>query len=488
MKLAGRTLSRRRLIAAVGMFGLGAAAVACGAPPAPTAVPAKPADAAKPAEAVKPAEAPKPAAAAASSAAPGSIKVVMTNAAGGISEKKLWDTLFEAYQKKFPQYKMEMDLSSAEGEYDQKLFAQLAAGTLPDIVRTSDNHVVPFKQNKISRDMIPYAQKTNFPYQDFDKSFLDLGMVEGELHMLPRGGDVVILYVNKKMVQEAGVDLPWTLDPASNNWSWEDLEKATRRLAVDAKGKRGDEAGFDKQNIAVYGAAIQNNWWAVYVPAVLAAGGEFVSPDLSKSMIDGPQSVKAFEFLTRNVLEGTWAPTSFVTTIGNHPGVWAAGKAAMFAGVRAHIPSIRDKIKDDWDVVHFPKGPAKRVTGMGTFGYALSTASKQPDDAWKFLDWFYGEEGMTILAQNYGSVPAMKRFAKADFWRKLPAPPANNDVFTDAFAYGTLPPRLPFYSTGQFKKTLDDGIIAIELGKKKPEEVVKEVHTEMDNWLKTAKK
>jgi ABC-type glycerol-3-phosphate transport system substrate-binding protein len=123
------------------------------------------------------------------------------------------------------------------------------------------------------------------------------------------------------------------------------------------------------------------------------------------------------------------------------------------------------------------------VTGMGTFGYALSMNSKIPDDAWRFLDWFYGEEGMTILAQNYGSVPAMKRFYKSGFWRDLPAPPANNDVFVDAFSYGTLPPRLPFYTTGQFTKTLDDGFTSMELGKKKPEEVVKEVGAELNKWL-----
>lgn len=506
--------TRRRLLALAGSFGLSALAACTAAPPTPTtapkpaapapaapppaapaaaapptaapAAPAKPTEAPKPAaaaEPTKPATAPAPAAAPASAAAPGSIKVVMTNGAGGISEKKLWDTLFETYTKKFPQYKMEMDLSSAEGAYDQKLFAQLAAGTLPDIIRTSDNTVVPFKQNKVSRDIIPFAQKTNFPYQDFDKSFLDLGMVEGELHMLPRGGDVVVLFVNKRMVQEAGVDIPWKLDPTSSNWTWEDLDKVARRLTVDAKGKRGDEAGFDKENIAIYGAGMRNNWWAVYVPAVLAAGGQFVSPDLSKSLMDSPEAVTAFDWLTRSIKSGHWAPQSFLTSIGNEAGAWSAGKLAIFPHVRAGIPGIRDKIKDDWDVVHFPKGPTKRVTGMGTFGYGLSASSKIPDDAWKFLDWFYGEEGMTLLAQNYGSVPAMKRFYKSGFWRNLPAPPANNDVFVDAFAYGTLPPRLPFYTTGQFTKTLNDGIVAIELGKKTAQEVVKEVHTELNSWL-----
>ena len=56
-----------------------------------------------------------------------------------------------------------------------------------------------------------------------------------------------------------------------------------KRLTVDQNGKRGDEPGFDKDNVAVYGAAMNVDQWYIYVPMVLAEGGQFVSDDLSKS-------------------------------------------------------------------------------------------------------------------------------------------------------------------------------------------------------------
>ena len=34
-------------------------------------------------------------------------------------------------------------------------------------------------------------------------------------------------------------------------------EKAIAHLTVDKNGKRGDEAGFDKNNVAVYGLGLQ---------------------------------------------------------------------------------------------------------------------------------------------------------------------------------------------------------------------------------------
>ena len=46
-----------------------------------------------------------------------------------------------------------------------------------------------------------------------------------------------------------------------------------KRMTVDVNGKRGDEPGFDKENVAVYGLAMNVDQWYIYVPMVLAEGG-----------------------------------------------------------------------------------------------------------------------------------------------------------------------------------------------------------------------
>ncbi|MDP8924009.1 MAG: extracellular solute-binding protein, partial [Chloroflexota bacterium] len=143
----------------------------------------------------------------------------------------------------------------------------------------------------------------------------------------------------------------------------------------------------------------------------------------------------------------------------------------------------RATLPDDFDVVHFPKGSTRRVTGMGTFGFALTAKAKNPDAAWAFLQFMYGEEGMRIMTSSYGSVPAMQRFYNSSFWRDLPGPPYNNAVFVDAFQYGTTPPRIPFYSTGPFRQAVTDGIVAVILGKATPEEVVANVDSELNKIL-----
>jgi multiple sugar transport system substrate-binding protein len=399
--------------------------------------------------------------------------------------KAIWDLLLKAYQDRNPTVTISLDQSSATGQYDQRLSAELAAGALPDVIYTADNYAASFKQNKITQDMLPFARTTNFPIDDFNKSFLDLGMVDGTLHMLPASGDVVVLFFNKRLVQEAGVTIPWTLDPATSQWTYADFVSVCQRLTVDANGKRGNEPGFDKTSVRVYGAAIDPTWWAIYVPAILGQGGQIVTDDLSRARFDSKESIAAIDALTKPVLDGYWAPLSFINANGNS---FSAGTAAVIDSVRGGIPTFRTAMKDDWDVAHFFRWPAKRVTGMGSLGFALSGSTKQPDAAWSFLSYMYSEDGMKIIASQYGAVPVQQRFYQATWWKNLPPPPANNGVFTQAFDYGTLPPRLPFYSTGPFTKAIADGFSSIELKLNTPQQVAANVNVELQKVLDQAKK
>jgi multiple sugar transport system substrate-binding protein len=521
MRPRPRTISRRTLLSTALIGATGALLAACSAPAAapPAAKTDAPTSAPKPTEAPKPAGSPaasgspsaaaspaaaaspgasaSPAAAASPAASPAAARPLTTPVISGNYEVTFLTTqtnpadvaIYEQLATRFHELNPNLTVKvTAESgtNIDQKLLTYLTAGTVPDIVHTNDNFAKPYKENKITQDMIPYADKYGFPWQDFDPTFLNLGIIDGELHMLPKQGDIIIPYINLRMAKEAGVTPPLTFDPAKdpNGWTWAEYETMYKRLSVDQGGKRGDEPGFDKENVAVYGAAMNVDQWYIYVPMVLAEGGQFVSDDLSKSMLNSPAGVAAFKKMTQPMIDGYWAPLTLVQTMNNQAGnIFASGQAATALMQRLWCSTLRATLTDDFDVMHFPKGPAKRVAGMGTFGFGLSAKAKNPDAAWSFLQFMYGEEGMRIITSSYASVPAMKRFYDSPFWRDLPGPPYNNAVFVDAFSYGTTPPRIPFYSTGPFRQAVTDGIVSIVLGKASAEEVVANVDAELNKIL-----
>jgi multiple sugar transport system substrate-binding protein len=489
MSLRATRLTRRRLL----FLTVGASAAmlaACTQQPTAPAAPAKPAEAPKPAEAAKPA-APVAPPAAAPAAGGQKYEVTFLTTQTNPADVKIYEELSKKFTDLNPNLTVKVTAEAGAG-IDQKLLAYLTAGTLPDIIQTNDNFAAPYKKAGISRDMIPLAKASGFPYEDFDPTFLNLGIVDGELHMLPKQGDVIIPFVNLRMAKEASVNLPTKVevlkDADKDKWTWEEYMAMVKTLTVDTSGKRGDQAGFDKNNVNVYGAAIQVDAWWMYVPMVLAEGGKFVSDDLTKSEINSPAGVAAFKKLTDPIKDGFWAPPTLLQTMTNSGTVFAAGKAATAPLQRLWCTTFRANLKDEFDVVHFPKGKTKRVTGMGTFGFALTTKAKNPEAAWKFLEFMYGEEGTKIMTSSYASVPARKAYYNSPFWRELPGPPFNNAVFVDAFQYGTTPPRLPFYSTGPFRQAVTDGITAITLGKSNPEEVVASIDKVLNEFLQGQKK
>lgn len=509
MRSRSVVLTRRSMLTTV-LGTTGALLAACSAPSTPpvpataAAVAAKPTEVPKPAAtspaagptpaaAAKPTEAPKPAATSPAAAAkPASAPVIagnyeitflttQTNAA----DVAIYEQLAARFKDLNPNLTVKVTAESGTN-IDQKLLTYITAGTLPDIVQTNDNFAKPYKDNGVTLNMIPLAEKYGFPWRDFDPTFLNLGIVDGELHMLPKQGDVIIPYINLRMAKEAGVTPQLDFDPVKNpdGWTWAEFETMYKRLTVDQNGKRGDEPGFNKENVAVYGAAMNVDQWYIYVPMVLAEGGQFVSDDQSKSMLNSPAGISAFRKLTQPMIDGYWAPLTLIQTMNNQAGnVFASGQAAVSLMQRLWCTTLRANLTDDFDVMHFPKGATKRVAGMGTFGFALSAKAKNPDAAWAFLQFMYGEEGMRIITSSYGSVPAMQRFYNSPFWRDLPGPPHHNSVFVDAFQYGTTPPRIPFYSTGPFRQAVTDGVVAIVLGKASVEEVVANVDRELNTIL-----
>src|SRR5262249_44491952 len=217
----------------------------CRRPPVPTAPPTSPAGAQPTAAAAAPPTS-QPAQQAPAAASGGLVEVTFLDTATSDADVKIYQQLASKFHESHPN--ITVKTSAVDGtNYDQKLLTYIQAGTLPDIVRTSDNFAKPFRDAGITQDMIPWAKKTNFPYQDFDPTFLDLGMVDGQLHMLPKQGDVIIPYINMRMAKEAGVNPPIDFDPGKNpdGWTWDEFIAMCKRLTVDANGKHGDEAGFD---------------------------------------------------------------------------------------------------------------------------------------------------------------------------------------------------------------------------------------------------
>lgn len=350
--------------------------------------------------------------------------------------------------------------------YDQKLLSDIAAGTLPDIFVSADIFTKPFFDAGLTADLKPLAEKTGFKLDEFDSKFMDLATYDGKVGFLPRAADVVVTYYNKRLFDEAGVPYP------KEDWTYQDMLSAAEKLTK----KAGDGT------VTQYGVSAAYEWWAYWVPMVVAEGGQILSDDNSKAVFNSPEGIRAWNIIFDGLKNGWFCPKSVQQTMGGEYGPFMNGKAAMTFTVRALTPTFRAQLKDDWDVQLVPKGSVERKTGMGTMGYAMSSQSKDPDATWDLLQYTF-TEGMKVFMDSYLVVPPIKSFYDDPAWRNLPGPPYNNAIFVSATETAMLPPSLPFYSTGPFNQAMKDGIQAVTSGQMSPEDAVNRMAEEATNAL-----
>lgn len=350
--------------------------------------------------------------------------------------------------------------------YDQKLLADIAGGTLPDLFVSADVFTKPFFDSGLTADLKPLAEAAGFDLSTFDEKFLALAEYDGKVGFLPRAADVVVTYYNKAMFDAAGVAYP------TADWTYADMLAAAEKLTIKAAD------GTTTQ----YGVTAAYDWWAYWVPMVVAEGGEILNADNTEAIFNSEAGIRGWNVIFDGLKNGWFVPPSVQDTMGGPWNPFANGKAAMTFTVRALTPTFRNSLTDDWDVALVPNGSARRCTGMGTMGYAISSETKDPAATWQCLQFAYSE-GMKIFLESYLVVPAIKTFYDDPAWRDLPGPPYDNDVFVSATNDAMLPPPLPFYSTGAFNKAMKDGIDAVLLGQMSPEDAVNKMAQEATRSL-----
>ncbi|MGH2548558.1 MAG: ABC transporter substrate-binding protein, partial [Thermomicrobiales bacterium] len=287
--------------------------------------------------------------------------------------------------------------------YDQKLLADISGGTLPDLFVSADVFTKPFFDAGLTADLRPLAEAAGFDLGTFDEKFLALAEYDGKVGFLPRAADVVVTFFNKTMFDVAGVAYP------TETWTYADMLAAAEKLTIKAAD------GTTTQ----YGVSAAYDWWAYWVPMVVAQGGEILNADNTEAIFNSPEGISGWNVIFDGLTNGWFVPPSVQDTMGGPWNPFANAKAAMTFTVRALTPTFRGALTDDWDVALVPVGSARRCTGMGTMGYAISSETKDPAATWQLLQFAYSE-GMKIFLESYLVVPAIKTFYDDPAWRDLP--------------------------------------------------------------------
>jgi multiple sugar transport system substrate-binding protein len=339
-----------------------------------------------------------------------------------------------AFQAQFPNIKLDMRANS-EDVY-QAFVANLAAGTLADVMLFAPGTFLTFADQNVFPDIAPQLKKFKFDKESvwWESQYFENN---GKTHGMPYQFVVSTWVYNKTWFNREGVA------PPTDAWTTDDLLAAARKLSRGADGQWG-----------VQMTPSPNAAW----PWLYANGVDLMSYTTPvRTQLDQPKQQEVFQYAVdlihrqqvAPVLEGkngvkglSFEKGNFAMTVNNLP--------------RALVASIGNQF--DWDVMPTPRwaGTKKRATNVGHMGHVVTKAAEQRghvDAAVQFMMWMAGEGGQTIVAKTGGATPVHKKTALSPVYLdgRPPGMRLQLDLLTkkadqDAHGYRLWKTWMPWYN------------------------------------------
>jgi multiple sugar transport system substrate-binding protein len=230
----------------------------CGGAPSTTPPAGSPADGATPAPGGTP-PAGATAGAEPSSVTVGEGDITIQYALWEAAQLPAYEACAEAFTQANPGISIEI-LQQGWDDYWNMIVTGLVSGDAPDVFTDHLSRYPEFAANEQILPIDEFVERDGVDVEQYFPGLADLWVdLNGVRYGLPKDWDTIALFYNKEMVADAGVSEE---DLGNLEWNPTDggtFEETVAKLTVDANGVRGDEPGFDKENVEVFGLGLQGS-------------------------------------------------------------------------------------------------------------------------------------------------------------------------------------------------------------------------------------
>lgn len=305
----------------------------------------------------------------------------------------------------------------------------------------------------------------------FYKAFLLNGQIGGKTWGVPFQRSTIVLYWNKELFKEAG------LDPNKPPATWSELASMAGTLTKkDASGK-----------VTQYGIQVPSSGFPYWLFQGFTTQNDVILANEAGNAVhyDDPKVIEALQFWVDLSRKQGVHPAGVVEW-GTTPKDFMEKKVAMIWTTTGNLTNIRSNAKFDFGVAMLPAGKKRgSPTGGGNFFIFKKATPAQQEAAFKFARWLTTPEraaqwgidtGYVAVTPAAWDTPAMKKYA-ANF------PPAI--VARDQLPHAVA--ELSTHDNQRVTKALNDGLQAALTGAKTPEQAMKDAQREADRLLRSYK-
>jgi sn-glycerol 3-phosphate transport system substrate-binding protein len=382
---------------------------------------------------------------------------------------KLIDAMAADFEKENPSIKVRPVYSGTYQETLVKLVTAHKSGNPPALsvvlstdmfTLIDDDVIVPFDDFAKTDDDKKWVSS-------FFPAFMENSQTGGKTWGAPFQRSTVVLYWNKELFKEAGLDP----DKAPANW--------TEQLAFAQKLTKTDASG----------AATR---WGIQVPSTgfpywlfqgfsTQAGGILMNPEGNRTFYDKPEVVEALTYWVDLSRKHKVHPTGIVEW-GTTPRDFFERKIAMMWTTTGNLTNVRNNAKFPFGVAMLPAGKRRgSPTGGGNFYISKKAPQAQQEASYRFARWATTPERAAQWCVDTGYVAVRKDAFETAALKKYVSefPPAA--VARDQLEFAVA--ELSTHENQRVTKALNDGLQAALTGTKSPEQAMKDSQAEAERIL-----
>jgi len=384
-------------------------------------------------------------------------KVTLTYSIWDSKQLPSMETIANNFTELYPNITIKVELTPW-AQYWMKLDTSITAGGGPDVFwmnvfmpKYASNGVILPIDDKIEADNIDLG---NYP-----EALVELYNYDGKQYALPKDFDTIGLWYNKMLFDAAGIKYP------DETWDWNTVTDAAKKLTDTSKG--------------IYGIAARRTGQEGYYNTIAQAGGFVLSPDKKTSGYDKPETIAGLKFWI-DLIEAGVSPTIQQMTDTSPVSLFESGKVAMLydgSWMAIEYGKTNEYTKDKVDVAVLPKGVKQAVIIHG-LGYCINAKTKNPEEAWLFVQYLGGKEAAVVQAETGTVIPAFK--GTQELWVES-MPSLNLKVFIDMLSYSV--PLAGSINTPKWWDVETKYFTQAWTGKISIEDAAKQVATEMNALL-----
>lgn len=391
----------------------------------------------------------------------GDNKVTLTFGLWDKYQEPIMREIADKFEAENPNIKIDIQLTPF-GQYWTKLEAAATGEVLPDIFWMNGPNIVKYASNGILLPIGDKVKEDNIDLSAYPESLVSLYTVDDKLYGIPKDWDLTALWYNKKIFDEKGVEYP------NENWTWNDMVEAARKLTDKEKG--------------VYGIAARPDTQEGLYNSIPQSGGFIISEDRKKSGYNSPEAIEGTKIWLDLIKEGL-SPTIEEMSDTSEIDMFKAERIAMINAASWDVPVFMENelIKDHIDLTVMPliKERAAVIHGLSN---VISANTKHPEEAWQFVKFLGGKEANEIWAKSGVVIPA--RMDVLDTWKET-HPNLNLQAYIDELEYSIVYPTSK--NTPKWNDIEINYIKQIWAGKISVEDGLEKIREEMDKALQEEK-